>query len=165
MGIIARFMRWYKETGAYPREEQLWLPIDLPQAVGPRRAQFAFDDWSLFDGARRWLTGSPGTPELAMSSTWRHGMDFNPATGLQTLSGIGSPDVGGNMYGTRSSDHWRHDPISTPSIGVHSCGGSPAMFDTSHSSLSSWSGSPISSTSSFDTWSSSSSSHDPFRQY
>ena len=57
-----------------------------------------FEDWTL-----------PARPGIGSD-----GMDINPATGLPTLAGAGTPDVAGNPYGsTRSHDYesdWqRHD--------------------------------------------------------
>lgn len=97
-----------------------------------------------------------------------HQPEINPATGLPLTSGIGSPDVGGNTYGTRSAgSDWHHETPSISSAGSTPTGAWSSTDSGSSwpsSSSSHWSGSSSSSGSMFDTWSQSSwsSSHDPF---
>lgn len=65
----------------------------------------------LFDRIAAWLDDRP--VKVDSSLTVEH-TDINPATGLPTVGGAGTPDVAGNPYGVlRSHDHeydWqRHD--------------------------------------------------------
>lgn len=65
----------------------------------------------LFDRIAAWLADrtAPAGPTIHAES-----MDLNPATGLPTIAGAGTPDVAGNPYGLARShgdeqDWQRHD--------------------------------------------------------
>lgn len=62
----------------------------------------------LFDRIAAWLEERLVAADPSPVS---EGVDLNPATGLPTIAGAGTPDVAGNPYGvSRSHDHdWQRD--------------------------------------------------------
>lgn len=65
----------------------------------------------LFERINAWLASRtvPADPKFTVDS-----VELNPATGLPTIAGVGTPDVARNPYGSArshdSEDHWqRHD--------------------------------------------------------
>lgn len=60
----------------------------------------------LFERIATWLEDwtLPGRSRIGSDST-----DINPATGLPTLTGAGSPDVAGNPYGSIGPHHYESD--------------------------------------------------------
>jgi hypothetical protein len=60
----------------------------------------------LFERIVTWFEGRamPADPRIGID-----GMDINPATGLPTIAGVGTPDVAGNPYGCTRPHDCKHD--------------------------------------------------------